>query len=821
MTFLNSALLWGLGLAAIPIMLHLLMRQKPKKLVFPALKLLQQRKKQSVRRLRMRHFWLMLIRVLALAFIVFAIARPSLPPANYALTGWETGTLFVVCLLGVMGYFAAVHRMRQHKTTRFQFEQKKSTARNWATVGTLIALLLLVGWPYQRRVFAEIKDPAPSTDLNLPVAGIMVFDNSLSMSYLQEGKTALDQARRIAKAHLQSLPNGSRIAVAETSNDHPILFQSTILSAQTRIDSLEISPVSLPLDDRLRDALRAHDEDRDRTIGDQSDVDEKLRKDRYIRRVYLFTDLTRAAWRRGGNSLLKSDLEKAKGVNVYVLDAGREQPENLSVMDLELSRQRIPTGGDLIVTSVTRAQGMDVENQTLELVVQQDDGAFTKMGQTTVTLDNDLPSRNEFPVLSGLTDRWIHGQARLVTTDPLSFDNSRHFTVEVKEAPPVLVIGPDRKTAREWMYALAPLEGVNESQNKFHPEFESIATIPDLTLSDYPAITLINCPSLSDDDWFALGKYVENGGGLIVILGGMELQPPAYNRAQAQVFLPAEVDVYRSESDWRFSIDDRNHPLFWKFRQLENYGSFAILENDVVVNRFRVVHPAEGANVLATFSDVDRSPAIIERAHGKGRVLMLATGTDLPDNYRMRWTNLASPTVSSWLFIAFVEQATEYVSRFTDERHIFTAGDTIPVYLEAEDTERTFLLKQPELKQSRQVIPANEDKILIEGLTDLGSYELYDPNSKQTVAAFSINADTTESDLTKLTKEDLNDLLGEDRYQIARNLEELKDDINAADIGQEIYPMLLMLVVVLFCGEHLVANRFYETSSEIAGAGSP
>lgn len=820
MSFLNSALLWGLGLTVIPVVLHFLMRQKPRKFVFPALQLLQERKKQSVRRLRLRHFWLMVLRVLALGLIVLAMARPSLPPANYSLTAWETATVVTVSLLGVIAYALALWRLRRSLMTHYQYEQRKSQARNWTTVATLAALLLFVGWPYQRRLAAEIKDPAPGVELNLPVAGIMLFDTSLSMSYLQEGKTALEQARRIAKTHLQSLPPGSRIAVAETGNDHPILFQSTVPAAQARIDGLEISPISLPLDDRLRDALRTQDEDRRRTLGDQGSVDEALRKDRFIRRIYLFTDLSKTAWRRGGNSLLKSDLDKAKGINVYLLDAGQEQPRNLAVTSVDLSRERIPLGGDLIISVVTQSQGGDAQDQTLELVVQNKEGGLTKLGQTAVTLDHDVPARSEFPVLSGLTDRWIQGQSRLVTTDPLSFDNTRYFTAEVREPPRVLVIGPDRKSVREWFNALAPLEGINESQNKFRPVFETIARLPELSLSDYPAVTLINCPRITDDGWFALGKYVENGGGLIVVLGNTEIHSPTYNRAQAQLFLPAELDAWQPENDWRFSIDERGHPLFWKFRQLENYGSFAILENDVSVQRFWKVLPAEGANVLATFTDSASSPAILERPHGRGRVLMLTTAVDLPDNYKQRWCNLASPLVSSWLFVAFVEQATEYVSRFTDKRRSFKAGETVLITLDPVDEERTFLLRHPDLKQSRQVLPSGKATLAIEGLADLGAYELYDPATKQTAAAFCLNPDPTESDLTKLTKEDLNDLLGDNRYQVARNLEELKDDINAADIGQEIYSVLLMLVVVIFCGEHLVANRFYEASPESPAAAS-
>ena len=58
--FLRPGLLFGAAFALVPILLHLLMRTKPKKLIFPALRLIQNRRKNNVRRLKLRHLWLLL-----------------------------------------------------------------------------------------------------------------------------------------------------------------------------------------------------------------------------------------------------------------------------------------------------------------------------------------------------------------------------------------------------------------------------------------------------------------------------------------------------------------------------------------------------------------------------------------------------------------------------------------------------------------------------------------------------------------------------------------------------------------------------------------
>ncbi|WP_437185426.1 BatA domain-containing protein [Planctomicrobium sp. SH668] len=814
MSFLNAGLLLGLGLISIPVVLHFLFKQKPKNLVFPAMKLLQQVQRQSVRRLRVKHLLLMLLRMLAIAIVVFAIARPSVPPANYSLSTWEIRTLLGLSSLGIGVFYILKHRLQQQIKNAHERDVKASQIRNWLTIGTLAAILMLVIWPYQRRISAEIVDPSPVTSNDLPVSGVFLFDNSMSMTYLQAGEDSLKKAQVIANAHIQSLPSGSRIAVGDVATDRPIPFQSTVSSAVSRINSLSPSSVALPLEDRLREAIKSHDDDRKRTLTDQSDLDENLRKDRYIRRVYIFTDLAKSAWRTAGSSLLKSDLEKFKFVNVYLVDVGQSGTRNQSLLNLNLSGERIPLGGELSVSATVLSQGQDISAQAVELYFEGKTGEQLKQGQVTVDLSANQSAEALFPLLSGINQRWINGEVELVGTDPLLFDNTRYFSVEVSDPPEILVLAPDQETAQVWMTALAPHDQKSASLNKFKPKFVRYDRIKELTLSDYPNITMINCPRMTDDAWFQLGKYVEDGGGLIVVTGSADIASENYNRAAAQKFLPAALDAWHPIGEWSFSVDSKNHPLFSIYRRLENFGSFSMFENLVYVTRFWMVTPAQGANVLSTYLSPEKFPAIIERSTGKGRTVLITTAASLPDNPNDRWNNLPSPVLEPWIFLAFVEQATEYVSRFGNVERSFVCGQTPIIRLPATDADRTFLLRQPDLKQIRVQLPANESILRFKELTSPGHYELTDPESRDILGSFSLNYSPEESDLTRMTSSDLDDRLGKDRYQVAENIEQLKDNINAADLGQEIYPLLLVLVVVLFCSEHLVANRFYDNPLE-------
>jgi len=63
MSLINPAILWGFALVSIPVILHFLLRARPKKYLFPALRLIQARRTHNIRRLRLRHIWLLLLRM--------------------------------------------------------------------------------------------------------------------------------------------------------------------------------------------------------------------------------------------------------------------------------------------------------------------------------------------------------------------------------------------------------------------------------------------------------------------------------------------------------------------------------------------------------------------------------------------------------------------------------------------------------------------------------------------------------------------------------------------------------------------------------------
>jgi len=114
MSFLAPALLAGLLAIAIPILLHLVQREKKQVVAFPSLMFLRKIPYQSVRRRVIRQWPLLLLRALVIVLLALAFARPFLPGADAA--AGASGNREVVILLdrsASMAYGDHFDRARQ------------------------------------------------------------------------------------------------------------------------------------------------------------------------------------------------------------------------------------------------------------------------------------------------------------------------------------------------------------------------------------------------------------------------------------------------------------------------------------------------------------------------------------------------------------------------------------------------------------------------------------------------------------------------------------------------------------------------------------
>jgi hypothetical protein len=113
MNFLAPAFLAGLVAIAVPVLIHLINREKKVVVQFPSLMFLHKIEYKSIRRQKIRHLLLLILRCLALALLVAAFARPFFERRNAAIG--DSGAREVVILLdrsSSMGYANRWQRAR-------------------------------------------------------------------------------------------------------------------------------------------------------------------------------------------------------------------------------------------------------------------------------------------------------------------------------------------------------------------------------------------------------------------------------------------------------------------------------------------------------------------------------------------------------------------------------------------------------------------------------------------------------------------------------------------------------------------------------------
>src|SRR5688572_30301304 len=97
MSFIAPLFFVALAALAIPVLIHLIQREKKQILLFPSLMFVQRVPYKSIQRRRIHNWLLLLVRLTALALVILAFARPFFTRQNAPIPG--TGAREVVVLL--------------------------------------------------------------------------------------------------------------------------------------------------------------------------------------------------------------------------------------------------------------------------------------------------------------------------------------------------------------------------------------------------------------------------------------------------------------------------------------------------------------------------------------------------------------------------------------------------------------------------------------------------------------------------------------------------------------------------------------------------
>ncbi|MCH2211804.1 MAG: BatA domain-containing protein [Fuerstiella sp.] len=804
MTFINLSLLFGLGLVSVPVILHLIMRSRPKRIEFPALRLLEARRSANARRLKLRHLLLLLLRMSVLAAIVLALTRPYLPPANYGLSWFEWLLTVLVITAAFVVYRWLVTRAEKRETPDYLLRERVARIRTLSVVCGCLAMLVIVGMPWGIRVGAEVQSPGSDLAVETPVSAVFIFDTSISMSYRHESRSRLKQAKQIATDHLQMLPSGSRVAVAVSGAGptEEIVFQSDLAAVNSRIDSLKTTARGSKLNRTLQRALKIQRDDQQlvRTeLGTTAD------RDVYTREVIVFTDLSRNEWALPDDTGLRELLQENDWLHVFLVDLSVEDPVNLSLRNLKLSADSIVAGRSVgLSVDVVRTRAAQA-SANVEVFVVDDNGDETRTAAPVhVSLDTESASARMLVPVPEDAD-FLTGIVRISTSDPLQADDRSWFVLGVQPRPRILVVADQFSDAANFLAALESHAGGPSSQPHCDCTFAAISGLHRQTLNGFDVVCLVNCQRPGRDLWRSLHGWVQRGGALLTVVGGeRRALHSAWNVDESEPLLPGRIlrPLRFREQPQSFRYEP-GHPVT---RTLDDVPEARTELLGITVRRRWIVEPSSDSRVIMSYTGSGGYPALLERRVGEGRSLMLTTAVNYSPDHATQWNELPV----SYTFFMLTDGMVRYLTGATDQRRNFRTGEPVEIRLPADSPFDRYLLRRPGPRQTSGLLKAGQRTVLIDDAEQPGQYRLWLPESGVFRSEFAVNMNDDETDLTPITAVELDTLLGEDRFAVVRSPGELKQAVDTRRMGIEVFPVLVGLLIILFCGEHLMANYFYE-----------
>ncbi|MEO6527310.1 MAG: BatA domain-containing protein, partial [Gemmatimonadaceae bacterium] len=416
---------------------------------------------------------------------------------------------------------------------------------------------------------------------------LVLLDRSMSMGHRGVWPAALDSARRIV------------FALSPTDRVGVILFDDQ-------------ADVAQPLTTDHALVLAALDKARPGTAGTRYAA--ALRTARQLVAdartgaapvdVVIVTDLQRA----GTPGLAGLDLPPTMRVRVAPVSPSAHANASVTVTEARtLARNDRQM---LAVTANVASRGQGVARQLTAMLKLNGRQSGTRVVSASGAGDTRI-AFDPVPLPAGL----VRGE---VTIDPdsLAADDSARFALTSDDVVRVLLVAPDDAERDETLFmerALAVGGAPSVRVQRVRPEGL------DAKMLDGAALAMFwDTPMPSGSVGTALAAWTQRGGGLVVVAGRR-----LGRRATAADVLPATMGGMADRSDDRGgSLGDvrLDHPLFAPFRQTP-----AALVAPRFLRHVRL-EPAHGGSVIARFDD--GSAAVLERAEGSGRVVMIGAPLD-------------------------------------------------------------------------------------------------------------------------------------------------------------------------------------------------
>lgn len=648
-------------------------------------------------------------------------------------------------------------------TVRFLRKAEKNTSRRIRLENLLLWLLRTLIMVLLGMAFAMpmIRTGGAGWLGEAPRDVAIVLDASYSMEYRVEKGSVWDKAVESAIAIVEGLRDSDRFCVFLARDQPEPVFAEPIANKQegvARLRTLQPGQSSSRLLPAVNSAIKAllkADPNREHEI-------------------HILTDTQALPWQSPSAGSGETQIASKTGVFVSLL--GVSNPQNTSVISLELQPQTIRKGAEMKASVKLRHDGPPSET-VLSLFI--DDREISRRSIGAADADSTTPSF-QLPQL----EIGVHAARIQIPDDNLPADNTFYFLIRVGDQMPSLVVGSESET----LFLRTALQTGLGGENPV--EFTTPERITDKPLSRYSSVLLANALPLYGQAITAIETYVK-AGGVLVLFPGMAAKPEAYN---AWTCLPAVPDALED-----LPLAQRNRILTWDLPQhpiVRTLREGIGIPTTAVRRRLTFGTLLESSQRLVSMGA--NQPFLLERAFGAGRVLLFAVSAD------RTWSDFPlSP-----FFLPLLLQCADSGAGAGPKTPFEWTTDLLPLGDYFPDSKTPPNLKGPDNQSVsvRASVLEGRTALHAENLDLPGFYLLASPEDTHSKPVLAVNTLREESDLAPVTEADVEKRLAVEHAYFARDLETLRTLIEEHRVGRTYGEHLLWLALALVVIEFACAN---------------
>lgn len=663
-----------------------------------------------------------------------------------------------IFLLGAIaaGVPLLVHLVRRTRAPRIQFpslmflrkiEQKTIRRRKLRNLLLLLircVALLLLALAFARPFFTGATPVSASGD---HTSTVILVDGSYSMRY----GDVFNRARQSARNTINDAASGDQVAVVLFSKSYQVLLplKPDLAEATTAVNQMQ---PGLDSTDYLQ-AIQAA---------------EAILKDagRGQHKIYLISDFQDAGWNRSA-----PPVKLSADVKLFPIDVSDPKAANLAVTGVD--SDPVVYAQKYAGKVVARVSNFGIEDVDFGIEFKLNDLPVERKPLRLGAGGAQNVEFTGFNVPEGSNRATVE-----ITGDNFALDNKYSFTIKRENQSRVLAMDTATRGRSESFFLQQALAA--GENNQYALTVKSAGSVNPSEF-DTSRVVIVNDAAISEGLAAPLKAFVERGGGLI-IAAGKHTDAGEFNRALGAI-APAQLgETVQSRGYGLMSQVKADHPVFGVFARSGRLTSTRIYGYHRATTK-------EGSLTLAALDD--GSPIVIEGSAGRGKVLLITTTLDTA------WNDLPLTP----MFLPLLRQMLEYLGG-RESAASYTIGQAFTTPADKDGS-----LPAIDSPSAKRIDDARKNSSGEQSLDagEIGFYRLRYRDRDEFVA---VNLDTKESDLAKLSVDELIASVSPSADDVAARSAQLPVlTAEEREAKQRLWLPLLLTALLLFVSEAIIARR--------------